>query len=179
MSICGGGAQLDSAKLSDWLQVIGLFAVVASLIFVGLQMKQTDAIALSEIYQERAVASREHNLINSSNPNFLSGSAKLYLGKQRELTAQEAIALEYDLGSQLVVADNYLQQYEWGFLSEAHWSSTIASLKCNFEHPWYREVLNGWPHRPEFQAVIDKIKADAIENPTGCWDFEFPYPIVE
>jgi hypothetical protein len=51
MSIFGGGAQLDSAKLSDWLQVIGLFAVVASLIFVGLQMRQTEAIALSEIYQ--------------------------------------------------------------------------------------------------------------------------------
>jgi hypothetical protein len=81
MSICGGGAQSDSSKLSDWLQVIGLFAVVASLIFVGLQMKQTDAIALSEIYQERAVASREHNLINSSNPNFLSGSV-IYLSSR-------------------------------------------------------------------------------------------------
>ena len=170
---------MDSKKLNEWLQVVGLFAVVASLIFVGLQMKQTDAIALSEIYQERAVASREHNLINSSNPYFLSGSAKLYVGKQSELTAQEAIALEYDLGSQLVVAENYFQQYEWGFLSEAHWSSTVAGVKCSYEHPWYREVLIGWPYRPEFQAVVDKIKADAVENPTGCWDFEFPYPIVE
>jgi len=170
---------LDSAKLSDWLQVIGLFAVVASLIFVGLQMKQTDAIALSEIYQERAIAAREHNLINASNPYFLSGSAKLYVGKQSELTAQEAIALEYDFGSQLVVFDNYHQQYEWGFLSEAHWSSTVANVKCSFENPWYREVLIGWPQRPEFQAVIDEVMADAIENPTGCWDLEFPYPIVE
>jgi len=159
--------------------VIGLFAVVASLIFVGLQMKQTDAIALSEIYQERAVASREHNLINASNPYFLSGSAKLYVGKQSELTAQEAIALEYDFGSQLVIVDNYYQQYEWGFLSEAHWSSTVANVKCSFENPWYREVLIGWPHRPEFQAVIDEVMADAIENPTGCWDFEFSYPIDE
>ena len=170
---------MDSAKINDWLQVVGLFAVVASLIFVGLQMKQTDAIALSTIYQERSIASRETSLALASNPYFLSGSAKLYVGKQSELTAQEAIALEYDIGSQLVVADNYLQQYEWGFLTEAHWSSTIANLKCSYEHPWYRETLYGWPHRPEFQAVIDKIRADAIENPTGCWDFEFPYPIVE
>jgi len=146
-------------------------------------MKQTHAIALSEIYQERAVASREHNLINASNPYFLSGSAKLYVGKQSELTAQEAIALEYDFGSYLVVMDNYHQQYEWGFLSEAHWSSTAAGVKCSFEHPWYREVLKGlmqgWMYRPEFQAFIDEVMADAIENPTGCWDFEFPYPIVE
>ena len=174
---------MDSAKINDWLHVIGLFAVVASLIFVGLQMKQTDAIALSAIYQERAISSRETSLALASNPYFLSGSAKLYVGKQSELTAQEAIALEYDLGSYLVTMDNYHQQYEWGFLSEAHWSSTIAGVKCSFEHPWYREVLKGlmqgWMYRPEFHAAIDEVMADAIENPTGCWDFEFPYPIVE
>jgi len=170
---------LDSAKINDWLQVVGLFAVVASLIFVGLQMKQTDAIALSAIYQERAMASRESSVALASNPYFLSGSAKLYVGKQSELTAQEAIALEFEFGSYLVVMDNYHQQYEWGFLSEAHWNSTVAGVKCSFEHPWYREVLIGWMRRPEFQAVIDEVMADAIENPTGCWDFEFPYPIVE
>ena len=170
---------MDSAKLNDWLHVIGLFAVVASLTFVGLQMKQTDAIAISEIYQERAISSRESSLALASNPYFLSGSAKLYLGRQGEITAQEAIALEYDFGSYLGIADNYLQQYEWGFLSEAYWNRSIADLKCVFEHPWYRQVLSGWIFRDEFQAVIDNIKVDAIENPTGCWDFEFPYPIVE
>jgi len=35
---------MDSAKLNDWLQVIAIFALVASLIFVGLQMKQTQEI---------------------------------------------------------------------------------------------------------------------------------------
>jgi hypothetical protein len=142
-------------------------------------MKQTDAIALSAIYQERAIASRESSVALASNPYFLSGSAKLYLGKQSELTAQEAIALEYDLGSQLVITDNYFQQYEWGFLSDAYWNRTSTELKCTFEHPWYREALSGWILRDEFQAVIDKIKADAIENPTGCWDFGFSYPIIE
>ncbi len=45
---------MDTAKLNDWMQVIGIFAVVASLIFVGLQMKQTQEIALSAAYQARA-----------------------------------------------------------------------------------------------------------------------------
>ena len=39
---------LDSAKLNDWLQVIGIFAVLGGLIFVGLQMKRDRQIALSE-----------------------------------------------------------------------------------------------------------------------------------
>ena len=170
---------MDSTKLNDWLQVIGLFAVVASLIFVGLQMRQTDAIALSEIYQARALAARENALMNTSNPVYLSGMTKLLYWKQDELTAQEALALEYDVGSFLIVADNYLQQYQLGYLTEAYWLRTIKEIQCFFEHPWYRQALAGWIFRPEFQAVIDKTMADAIENPTGCWDIDFKYPISE
>ena len=29
---------MDSAKLNDWMHVVGIFALVASLIFVGLRM---------------------------------------------------------------------------------------------------------------------------------------------
>lgn len=43
---------MDSAKLNDWLQVIGMFAVVGSLVFVGLQMRQTQEIALA-VFQPR------------------------------------------------------------------------------------------------------------------------------
>ncbi len=39
---------MDSQKLNDWLQVIGIFALVASLIFVGLQIKQTQEIGQGE-----------------------------------------------------------------------------------------------------------------------------------
>ena len=49
---------MDSAKLNDWMQVIGIFAVVASLLFVGLQMKQSQEIALAEQYQARADAAQ-------------------------------------------------------------------------------------------------------------------------
>ncbi len=39
---------MDSAKLNDWLQVFGIFALVASLIFVGLQIRQTQEIAMTD-----------------------------------------------------------------------------------------------------------------------------------
>ena len=74
---------------------------------------------------------------------------------------------------------NYHQQYEWGYLTEAYWIRTVEEMKCTFEHPWYRDALNGWQFRAEFQVVIDHAMADAVENPTGCWDFDFPYPIGE
>ena len=41
---------MDSAKVNDWMQVVGIFAVVASLIFVGLQLQQDDRTARLELY---------------------------------------------------------------------------------------------------------------------------------
>ncbi len=173
------GAQVDSAKLNEWLRLIGVFAVVASLIFVGLQIRQTDAIALSQIYQERAIAARESALDTANNPIFLTGMAKLYVGKHEELTAQEAIALEYDIGTQLVVYDNYLVQYELGYIADDYWARTVADMKCSLEHPYFREAIQGWVFREKFQNILDEVMADAIQNPTGCWNFEFEYPVAE
>ncbi len=44
-----GAAEVKSGstRLNEWLQVAGLFGVIASLMFVGLQMKQQQEIALS------------------------------------------------------------------------------------------------------------------------------------
>lgn len=173
---------MDSSKLSDWLQVAGLFGVIASLVFVGLQMKQADTIAESDVYQERAIASRETNLTLSTNPYFLSGMAKLYSGAEKELTAQEAIALEYDFGSRLFIADNYFQQYELGFLSNSFWDRTVTDMKCYLEHPFYREAITrGWiqAYRAEFRVVLLEMIGDAANNPSGCWEFEFQYQIAQ
>jgi hypothetical protein len=47
---------VDTAKLNDWLQVVGFFAVVASLVFVGLEMRQAQEISVSQAYQSRVTA---------------------------------------------------------------------------------------------------------------------------
>ena len=40
---------MDSAKLNDWAQVIGIFALVGSLIFIGLQMQQDRRLAAAQV----------------------------------------------------------------------------------------------------------------------------------
>lgn len=53
---------MDSAKLNDWLQIVGMLAIVASLVFVGLQVKQSQSIgegAQAVAWMEVAVSARE------------------------------------------------------------------------------------------------------------------------
>ena len=77
---------MDSQRLHDWLQAIGIAAVVASLIFVGLQIKQSDEIALAEVLENvSAIGIEERALIAAHADTW----QKACLGEQ--LTAQERL----------------------------------------------------------------------------------------
>jgi len=43
---------MDSSKLNDWLQPLGMAGIIASLVFVGVQINQTEEIATIEIIND-------------------------------------------------------------------------------------------------------------------------------
>ena len=45
---------MKKVSLDVWIQLIGMLSIVVSLIFVGLEMRQSHKIALSSQQQERA-----------------------------------------------------------------------------------------------------------------------------
>ena len=53
---------MNSEKVNDWLQIVGMFGIMASLVFVGLQVRQTQAIGEGESasqYFQAAVAGKQ------------------------------------------------------------------------------------------------------------------------
>jgi hypothetical protein len=77
---------MDSQKLHDWLQITGIAAVVASLIFVGLQLKQSDEIALAEVLENVVALGIEERASIKAHADTWQ---KACLGEQ--LTAQERV----------------------------------------------------------------------------------------
>ena len=71
---------MDSAKLNDWMQVIGIFALVASLIFVGLQIRQEHEIARVQIYQDRTSAATDAFISAASSPDAMAAMIKSAFG---------------------------------------------------------------------------------------------------
>jgi len=55
-----------SEKVHDWLQLVGMAAVVASLVFVGLQIKQSDEIAMVELLDNAAIRNFELNTLRAN-----------------------------------------------------------------------------------------------------------------
>ena len=67
---------MDSAKLNDWMQVVGIFALVASLVFVGLQMRQARDVAISAGNLANAANKIERNNVIIENPDvWVRGSS--------------------------------------------------------------------------------------------------------
>ena len=170
---------VDTSKINEWLQVVGMFGVIASLVFVGLQLKQTQQIALSSTYQARSDASVDSLVAAISSPEFLSASAKIYAGKSDELSMQEAVAWEYFLGANMTMFENNHQQYEMGFLSDEHWNRNVAELKCTFELPVNQQMMRNWFYRESFNNLIKEIIDQDSEDRTGCWDYDWPYLVAE
>jgi hypothetical protein len=160
---------MDQKKLSDWLQIVGMFGVIASLLFVGLQMKQSHEIALSATYQARAQLAVDQNLASSGNPQFTSATAKLYSGEIDAITPEELVALEYNFAATVIGWENQHYQFASGFLPEEHWQKSFEDMHCMFSSSIYRGLLEGWGFRPSFQKILDEAKKGAAENPNDCW----------
>ena len=73
----------NMAKINDWLQVVGMFGLIASLVFVGMQIKQDHEIALSGIYQARSDATVNSSLAAINSPAFLDAGAKILCPQTR------------------------------------------------------------------------------------------------
>ena len=161
---------MNSAKLNDWIQIVGIFALVASLIFVGLQIKQAEEIAESNAYQARAQTSIEFNSARASSPEFISAMAKIYAGHAEELTGEEEVVLDYFLGAQMTMFENLHFQYVLGYLPEEHWQKDLAEMHCLLSLPINQELVGYVELRESFQAVVDEILAEVAVNPSDCWN---------
>jgi hypothetical protein len=61
---------LNSTKLNDWIQVFGIFALVASLVFVGIEVRQNSIATRSATNAAVKDAFREFNLVIASSPEL-------------------------------------------------------------------------------------------------------------
>ena len=161
--------QVNSLKLNDWIQITGMVGVIMSLIFVGMQLRQSQKIALSAAYQARAQMTVDANLVSSSTPEFTSATAKLYAGEIDNLTPAELVTLEYNFGANVAMFENNHYQYLSGFLPKDHWEKALDDMHCLFSNELYRRLLAGWDFRASFQKIIDERIDYATKNPSNCW----------
>ena len=170
---------MESAKLNDLIQIVGFFAVVVSLIFVGLQMRQSQEIAIASQYQERASIQLERINTVLQNGEYLTYSgrqAKQVLAESEgwsDLKAQvdsmSPAELEFRvnrLRHLFMANDNNHYQYQSGFLAADTWytyrDTMQRSLRTDMSRFfWSRSKQT---YRPDYQEAIDELIAENDKN---------------
>ena len=172
------GDLVDSAKLQDWLQIIGAFSIVASLIFVGLQLRQTQEIAIANQYQDRAALSANFRLAVIQSDVALGVAGNSIIADIQnadgwpELKSMLAAAspdpqsagfMRTQIIHSFFLMDNNHFQYQSGFLPESTWRAYESELDRFLDSDLVQFVWEqrGQNYRPEFrQLVNDLIQQD-------------------
>lgn len=150
---------MNSTKFREWLEILGIFGVIASLIFVGLEMRQSQKIALSAAYQARSDSSMVIRMAAVESETLQSANGKLRQGKDFEgLTPEELSAVIDLMAGNMIYLENMHYQYVNGFISEEHWETNRAELRelLNRSASWRnRQIENCRFYRESFCAEIE------------------------
>jgi len=154
---------LDSAKLNDWMQVAGIFAVVISLIFVGIQLKQSQDIAIAGQNQERQSVAFEYYAWQGQIDELVEGYGVRHREHLDLSTAHEnsrsnrLIGLAYIRSRmRLSIYDNNHFQYQSGFMTAESWQPYLNLTKsvCSKERDEGKIMLvHGDQFRLEFRDL--------------------------
>jgi hypothetical protein len=140
------------ARWKDIAELVGLAAIVGSLVFVGLQMKQNQAIALAEQYQARAQATMELQLAHLEAGYVIP---PLRAGLKDGV---DAAGINTSLWLWIHM-DNHYYQYQHGFMAEDSWQAQLRNLRgiyatCSmrFVYEWRKAGL-----RDSFVSLVDSL----------------------
>ncbi|MBM89379.1 MAG: hypothetical protein CMQ41_13485 [Gammaproteobacteria bacterium] len=124
------------------IQLVGMLGVIASLIFVGLQMRQTQQIALAAQAQART------EMLLTRHMTFLEGRSELgyraFATPYAELTPEERWVRDLHSSWLRDLQQNNYFQYRLGFLNEEQWQVIQARIaqvwsNCDLRSGYYAE----------------------------------------
>ena len=149
---------MDSAKLNDWMQVVGIFAVVASLVFVGLQMKQSQEIAIADQYQARAEAAQAMYMsVLESGQSWESLDIPWEQKSPEERSLQIAV-----MNWSWTQYDNHYFQYVAGFLDEESWIGLRRRIDQLYS---FCDARQSWESNRNFFRASFVEYVDSLDDP--------------
>ena len=130
---------MKKVSLDVWIQLLGMLSVLAGLVFVGLEMRQSQRIALAAQQQERASLVTE--IIGTFSEIDPPISFLDFLNENLDVSNQNnrAVAETYIYRMWMVYENDYLQ-YELGLMDEDIWLAKLAAMRNVYGRCQYREV---------------------------------------
>jgi len=159
-------------QLNKWLTLIANFAVVAGIIFLVVELRQNNALLLSESRQAAMSNDQTALLVGLDNVDAF----EKWMGTE-ELSITDQYRLSLIFLIDLRNREFEYAQYLNGVLDEETWRSYRDILLFNYTTPrgrkWWDKIGRDIPGR-DFAAMVDELiedlPADNTMNLLGNWD---------
>ena len=140
-----------------WIQLVGMLSVVAGLLFVGLELRQSQRLALAGQQQQRAVMTSDwlHSITEQGEDLYsLISSDYSSLSDQQKKLARNIVWFQWNR------IENDFYQYSLRLFPEAKWNAQLNSLEVwknacfardiyefrySFFEPRLKELLDATP----------------------------------
>ena len=154
----------------DIIEIIGIVSVVASLIFVGMQLMLDRRIATADQYQNRAELRMQARLAEFENEHFVQDVANRWTKSRpgwwttdiEQAFVEDGISMDVMVRTVmtwenfLIQMDNNYYQYQNGLLDQNVWNGMREGL-INFEQDVRRYAFSQSTNVHNLNEVIDEI----------------------
>ena len=124
-------AKFDLQKWSAIAEILSSIAVLATLVFLVLELQQTNDAVRANTYQEMNAVIQDFNAMFLANPEVVEFIAKTS-SDDYELDTEEAMRLRAFISSTYRYAENVYFQYEIGTITEQQMKSLLHGVVLNF-----------------------------------------------
>ena len=146
-------------SFDTWIQLLGMVGVIGGLIFVGLEMQQTQNIAIAGQAQARAeMNSASVQAAIEAGIDFHSQKSGSNIQLSEESIQQRNYA---NLAYNRIENDYY--QYQQGLMSEEVWQRKLLSIIGWYENCNVREI---WERRKQF--FVDDLVQQIEDSGVAC-----------
>ena len=132
--------------VQDVIQFLGMIGIIGSLIFVGLQMQQTQQIAIAGQVQARAEM-RLNRILNGLEGNLNANRLFNYANFDYEKLNEEEKLIARNMHNWIgIMVENNYSQYQMGLFADDYWEQQE------------RRILNWW-NRCDLRSSGERVRS--------------------
>jgi len=160
-------ALLETSYTRTIVETVGVLAIVGSLIFVGVQLKQDRLIAEATQHQARAEMSLGNRRATLESETALTALAKLRSEGFDSLGNVEKEAVLQMSIMRIVVDQNNYHQYQLGLLGESYWAGARKRIKDRLREDAFRSIYSAvLPSMDENHALLVNEMLTELDSET-------------
>ena len=144
-------------QLGNIGELVGGIAVVASLLYVAVQLRQNTSITKSYARQSIAARASEFQLAVAQNDEILAVVTKLF--RHEELSPNEEVRLHFFLGCLFRATEEAFLQHREGFLEDEYWNKR-GNLMLNYLR--YPGIFESW--QPRLRSTYHSAFVEWVES---------------